>query len=154
MFITSTDLMYLCTCRGNMASESGCTCLISVTVYLTKVISPVSALQFCSLWSKFSFVFGNASTAMSQREHDISARLTYVEHRIQIYRKTFTVLTCQPTAKGARYAVSLSGCVKTKNLFPKSLYLSMFGSQSLDSPDNSDRSTFSLCSSTCSLIKE
>lgn len=33
-------------------------------MYLAKVISPVSALQSCSLWSKFSCVFGYVSASV------------------------------------------------------------------------------------------
>lgn len=44
----------------------GWTCVRSVTIYLTKVISPVSALQSCSLCSKFSFVFGYVSASGSK----------------------------------------------------------------------------------------
>lgn len=39
-------------------------CIRLVTVYLAKVIRPVSAFQSCSLWSKFIFVFGYVSAAV------------------------------------------------------------------------------------------
>lgn len=42
-------------------------CIRLVTVYLAKVIRPVSAFQSCSLWSKFIFVFGYVSAAVREK---------------------------------------------------------------------------------------
>lgn len=47
----------------------------SASIYLTKVIIPVSTLQSCSLWSKFSLVFGYVSASVGAQRYKNSSGL-------------------------------------------------------------------------------
>lgn len=42
---------------------------VTTTIYLTKVICPVSAIHLCSLWSKFNFMFGYFSASVEVKCH-------------------------------------------------------------------------------------
>lgn len=90
-----------------MESEPLGLCMRSLTVYLAKVISPVSARQSCSLWSKFSVVFGYVSASM--RVTKTACDATPAAMSSYNIPKTFTPLT-RGSAKTERSSVEPRSC--------------------------------------------